>query len=135
MYKALRDKGILAQMEEKGVEWVSQYCVDNILSKLVDPLFIGFTAQKKALIGCKAVRKTDPNEKTGVIALKNSKPSVVEYSEIPKELASARDSNGNLELRAGHICVNLFHLDFLKKAGKEYLTKYFFFLFFFLFQI
>lgn len=110
-------------MEEKGIQWISQYCVDNVLSKLVDPLFIGYTASKNVLVGCKAVRKIDPNEKVGVIALKNNKPTVVEYSEIPKEMASSRDANGNLELRASHICVNLFHLDFLKKAGKEYLTK------------
>jgi UDP-N-acetylglucosamine/UDP-N-acetylgalactosamine diphosphorylase len=124
LYKALRDKEILKEMEEKGIKWVSQYCVDNVLSKLVDPLFIGFTIEKKALVGCKAVRKTDPFEKVGVIGLKNGRPSVIEYSEIPKEMATARNNMGNLEFRASHVCINLFHIDFLNKAGLEYPTKF-----------
>lgn len=49
---------------------------------------------------------------------------MVEYSELSKEMAEATGADGNLLYLAGHICVNLFHIDFLRKAGVEFPTKY-----------
>jgi UDP-N-acetylglucosamine/UDP-N-acetylgalactosamine diphosphorylase len=39
-------------------------------------------------------------------------------------LAAARDSDGKLLLGAGHICENLFDINFLETAGRGRLTKY-----------
>jgi len=63
-------------------------------------------------------------KKMGVFALKNNLPTVVEYSEINSELAKSKDSNGKLLLHCGHICENLFHIQFLETASKNRLTKY-----------
>jgi len=127
LYRAMKEKGILKDMEKRGVQFVAQYCVDNILSKVGDPVFIGFTAEKKAAIGCKSVKKVDVDEKVGLLASKNGKPTVVEYSEISPELAKRRvhdDPNGDLFLRAAHMCINCYTIDFLEKAATEYKTKY-----------
>jgi UDP-N-acetylglucosamine/UDP-N-acetylgalactosamine diphosphorylase len=57
-------------MRNRGIQWVSQYCVDNVLCKVVDPIFIGYVSSKNVPVGCKAVQKLDENEKMGVFALK-----------------------------------------------------------------
>jgi len=124
LYRALKEKGILADMNKRGVKWVTQYCVDNILSKVADPIFIGFCAEREALLGCKVVKKVDPDEKVGLVVLKNGKATVAEYSEISPELIKKRDSTGGLELRAAHMCINCYHIQFLEDAASKLKTKY-----------
>lgn len=42
IYRALRDQGVLANMRERGIEYLHAHSVDNILIKVADPLFIGY---------------------------------------------------------------------------------------------
>jgi UDP-N-acetylglucosamine/UDP-N-acetylgalactosamine diphosphorylase len=44
---------------------------------------------------------------------------VLEYSEIPKELAEKRDPNGKLSFRAGSVAMHYFTMDFLEKVCDE----------------
>ncbi len=62
-----------------------------------------------------------PNEAVGVLALRDGKYGVIEYSEIDKELAAKRDEKtGELMFNAGHLCMNTYRIDFLEKAAREY---------------
>lgn len=131
LYRAMKEKGILDDMKKRGVKWIAQYCVDNILSKVGDPVFIGYSAEKNAMITCKSVKKVDPEEKVGLLVQKNGKATVVEYSEIPAELMKRVDDKAvnekgekELFLRAGHMCINCYNISFLEKAASEYKTKF-----------
>ena len=66
LYRALRKDGILADMEKRGVECVQLYCVDNVLVRVGDPLFVGYCLSKGAECANKVVPKNAPNESVGI---------------------------------------------------------------------
>lgn len=116
IYPALRKEGILESMSKRGVEFIHSYCVDNCLVRVADPVFLGFSVSKGAECGAKVVPKASPTESVGVICVKNSKFSVVEYSEIDSEMAHRTDSEGKLAFGAGNICNHFYTLAFLERV-------------------
>jgi UDP-N-acetylglucosamine/UDP-N-acetylgalactosamine diphosphorylase len=105
-------------MSKRGIEHIHAYCVDNCLVKMADPVFIGFSASKKVDIATKVVRKRSANESVGLILLKNGKPDVVEYSEIDKETAEAKDPKQQdvLKFRAANIVNHYYSFSFLESV-------------------
>lgn len=116
IYQALVVSKVLADMKKRGIEHIHAYCVDNCLVKVADPVFIGFSASKNVDIATKVVRKRNATESVGLILQKNGKPDVVEYSEIDKETAEAKDPKQPdvLKFRAANIVNHYYSYRFLE---------------------
>ena len=61
------------------------------------------------------VRKISAEEKMGVIARVDGRTGVVEYSDLPDELAQQRDAEGELVYWAGSIAVHCIEVDFARR--------------------
>lgn len=123
IYKALRDRRVLDEINRLGVQYLHAHSVDNILVKVADPIFIGYCITKNAECGAKVVEKAYPSEPLGVVCEVDGKFQVVEYSEITENTAEKQNPDGRLTFSAGNICNHFFTADFLNEVAHQYNSK------------
>lgn len=119
IFTSMRKDGVIYDMKARGIEWVFIGGVDNVLVKMVDPTLIGLAESKGILAAGKSVVKAGPHEKVGVFCKRNGRPSVIEYSEISKEMAEEIDENGQLKYGESHILCNLFNIKEIEKISEK----------------
>ena len=112
---ALRNSGALEDMARRGVEIISYFQVDNPLVRCIDPLFIGLHELAGAEMSAKAVAKRDPLEGLGSFGLIDGKVTVIEYSDMPEDLARSTGPDGRLKFSAGSIAIHLLSREFVER--------------------
>ena len=112
---ALKEKGVLKDMEVRGIKHIFYHQVDNVLIKIADPIFIGYHLKKDAEMSLKIVRKCHPGEKVGIVVQIDGHLQVIEYSELSQEDMYAKNGDGTLKYDAGNIAVHMISIDFLEK--------------------
>ena len=119
IYRAMKKNGILEDMKHKQLEWIYICSVDNVLLQLVEPMLLGLTIAQGNEIGSKSIVKNSPKEKVGAFCKKNGKPAVIEYSELPEEMAYLKDEAGELVFGESHIMCNLYALSALERIAMQ----------------
>jgi UDP-N-acetylglucosamine/UDP-N-acetylgalactosamine diphosphorylase len=115
--KALYKSDALEDMTKRGIEFISYFQIDNPLVNVFDPLFIGLHALDGAEMSSKGLIKTGPKEKLGNFGLINGKVTVIEYSDLPDELAEKQNSDGSLLFRLGSIAIHIISRTFIEKLN------------------
>ena len=118
-FASLRLSGALADMKERGIEWVFIGSVDNVLLKMVDTVLLGFAIDKGVQIASKSIVKANPHEKVGVFCKMNGHPKVIEYSELPEKMVEEIDDDGELRYGESHVMCNLFTIDAIEEISKQ----------------
>ena len=119
MLSALAAAGGLDWFASQGVETVVSLQVDNPLARPLDPEFIGRHRLTLAKLSTQIVPKTDPTERVGVVVEQNGITRVVEYSDLPDNLAAEQLADGQLRFRAGSIAIHAFDRSFLEQAAAD----------------
>jgi UDP-N-acetylglucosamine/UDP-N-acetylgalactosamine diphosphorylase len=114
IYRALLYSGCIDDMTRRGVQHLHIYGIDNVLTKSLDPLFLGACIQRNVECGNKVVWRAHKTEKVGVTAELNGRMHVLEYSEIPADLADSEDASGKLLFGAANICNHYLSVPFLR---------------------
>ena len=112
---ALADSGLLDELRKRGIHSVFYFQVDNPLVKIADPAFLGRHQTVGAEASSKSIDKAYPEEKMGVLAQIDQRCGIIEYSDMPADLLSAKDSEGKLLHRAGSPAIHIFDVDFLSR--------------------
>ncbi|MEE3460727.1 MAG: UDPGP type 1 family protein [Lachnospiraceae bacterium] len=118
-FLSLKKSGLLDVIHNEGIEWLNCFAVDNVLQRIADPVFIGAVIDHGDKCGSKVVRKADPDEKVGVMCLKDGHPSVIEYYEMTPKLRDTRTSDGEYAYNFGVILNYLFDVQSLEEIASS----------------
>lgn len=105
----------LDEMGDRGVRTLFYFQVDNPMVEIADPTFIGLHRRAEAEMSLKVVEKMAPDEKVGVVVDIDGRPQIIEYSDLPKPLAEARNEEGGLAYWAGSIAIHVLECSFIKR--------------------
>ncbi len=122
--KALRASGAIDHMRSRGIEHISYFQVDNPLVRAIDPLFIGLhgaAPDSSAEMSSKMVAKAYAEEKVGVFCRggPGGKTMVIEYSDLPADLAKQTNADGSLRFNGGSIAIHLISVAFVERLTAD----------------
>lgn len=116
LVQALHLSGILDRMAENGIDILYYAQVDNPLAKLCDADLIGYHLMARSQMTTQVVQKRFPQEKVGNVVSIDGKVQIIEYSDLPDDVAEQREMDGSLTFWAGNIAIHVFSLDFLRSV-------------------
>ncbi len=116
---ALRASGCLDKMAADGVEYLSYFQVDNPLVPIADPLFIGLHILEGSQISSRMLPKTCPTEKLGNFCLSGGRLHVIEYSDMPLELAERLNPDGTLAFLSGSPAIHVISRSFVEALTQD----------------
>jgi UDP-N-acetylglucosamine/UDP-N-acetylgalactosamine diphosphorylase len=117
--KALYESGAIEDMKKHGVEFLSYWQVDNPLINIFDPLFIGLHVLDKSEMSSKTLIKNNPKEKIGNFCLIDGKVTVIEYSDLPDELAEKKNPDGSYVFELGSIAIHIINRTFVERLNNK----------------
>lgn len=110
---ALKNSGLLENLKVRGIRHIFFFQVDNPLVQIADPVFIGHHISQKSQLSSKVIPKESPTDKLGNFIQVNGRCQIIEYSDLPLELANRKKPDNTLFISAGNPAIHLFDIEFL----------------------
>ena len=86
---------------------------------MADPLFLGLHSLEKSEISSRMLPKTNPYEKLGNFCVSDGRLQIIEYSDMPAELAERRNPDGTLAFLAGSPAIHVISRTFIEELTKD----------------
>ncbi len=99
LLSALDARGVVKDMEARGLNTIFFFQVDNSLVEIADPAFIGVHYESNSEISVKVCAKRDPDEGLGVVVDRAGRNTIIEYTELTDEQKNERLSDGELKYK------------------------------------
>jgi UDP-N-acetylglucosamine/UDP-N-acetylgalactosamine diphosphorylase len=112
---ALSTSGAIEDMHRRGVEHLFYLQVDNPLTPICDAEFIGDHIIADSDFSSMACAKQTPQDRLGNFALIDGRMHVIEYSDLPDDVATKTDTDGSLVFWAGSVAIHVFRVAFLER--------------------
>jgi UDP-N-acetylglucosamine/UDP-N-acetylgalactosamine diphosphorylase len=109
---------VLDCLRQRGIEYLFYNQVDNPLVRICSPEFLGYHLLNGSELTSQVIRKQCPTDKVGNIVEVNGRLYVIEYSDLPEEIARKTNSDGSLKIWAGSIAVHIFNAALLDRTSK-----------------
>jgi UDP-N-acetylglucosamine/UDP-N-acetylgalactosamine diphosphorylase len=119
MLRALDRSGALNDMLARNLQHIFYGQIDNPLLQVCDPLLIGSHIATTSEMTTQVVRKRQPLEKVGNVVSIDGRVQVIEYSDLPEDVARKTNPDGTLALWAGNLAVHVFAVDFLRRMSRQ----------------
>ncbi len=117
--RALSESRMLADMTERGIAYISYFQVDNPLVTCMDPVFLGLHAERKSEMSSKVIPKAEDLERVGNFVLADGRLVVIEYSDLPMDVAHARNPDGSRRYDAANIAIHVLSRSFVEKLTAD----------------
>lgn len=113
---ALESSGAIEDMKTRGIKQLFYLQVDNPLVPICDPALVGYHILAESELASLTVTKQQPQDKLGNFAMIDGRLNVIEYSDLPDDVAELRDDQGRLKFWAGSIAVHVFERALLERS-------------------
>ncbi len=119
MLRALEKSGALDYARQRGIEQFSYGQIDNPLVQICQPELIGYHLLAGSEMTNQVVQKNDPLDKVGNVVVVDGKMQIIEYSDLPDDVARQKNEDGSLRIWAGSIAVHVFDRQFLERTSQQ----------------
>jgi UDP-N-acetylglucosamine/UDP-N-acetylgalactosamine diphosphorylase len=120
IFEALANAGLLDMLRAGGWDLISYWQVDNPLATIADPRFLGHHLRKGADFSCKVVPKRSPAEGLGLAVRKSGVSTIVEYIDVPDQVAAARVPSGKLRFTYGSVAMHIMSVPFVERVAERH---------------
>jgi UDP-N-acetylglucosamine/UDP-N-acetylgalactosamine diphosphorylase len=119
MLAAFDRSGGMDDAQGRGVELLFYGQVDNPLLQICDPLLLGYHLLAESEMTTQVVQKASPLERVGNVAEIDGQTCIIEYSDLPDDVARRTNPDGTLWLWAGNLAVHVFAVEFLDRVSDQ----------------
>ena len=119
MLSALAGSGGLDDLRRRGIRHLFYLQVDNPLVEICSPEFVGYHLLSNSEFSTQVVAKQTPLDNVGNVVQVDGRLRVIEYSDLPDNVAQRRAPDGLLSIWAGSIAVHVIDVAFLERKARE----------------